>query len=233
MNIRVNSIETLGALDGPGIRTVIFFQGCPMRCAYCHNADALNPDGGEKKTVAELIAFVLRYKNYFGGSGGVTLSGGEPLLQRCAALELMRALKSKGIRSALDTCGCMFAPDALDEADLVILDIKHSDPEKFFELTGHSAENTFKTLEYLKKNDKRFWIRQVILNGFTDGAEQIKALRNMTAGAERTELLPFHNMGGEKWERAGFKYRLKGAAPPSAETMDRLNKILHKENANE
>ena len=224
--LRIHSIETLGALDGPGIRTVVFFQGCPMRCAYCHNADTFDPSGGREESVETLAAFCERYKNYYGKKGGVTLSGGEPLMQSRGAVALMRELKSRGIGTALDTAGSVFSPEALDEADLVILDIKHTDKDKFFALTGYPADNSFKTLEYLKKNKKRFWVRQVILSGVTDSEMQIKKLKEMAQGAEKTELLPFHNMGEKKWKAAGVEYTLKDAVPPSKEIMDRLNKVL-------
>lgn len=224
--IRIHSIETLGALDGPGIRTVIFFQGCPMRCAYCHNADTFDPKAGTEKSIDELVAFCSRYKNYYGETGGVTLSGGEPLMQKDGAAELMRRMKAAGISSALDTGGSIFAPEALDEADLVILDIKHTDPEKFLSLTWHSADAAFKTLEYLQENKRRFWIRQVILGGFTDSEEQIRELKRISAGAEKIELLPFHEMGKNKWKIAGEEYRLDSATPPSAETMARLRAVL-------
>jgi pyruvate formate lyase activating enzyme len=226
VKVRVHSIETLGALDGPGIRTVVFFKGCPMRCAYCHNADALSADGGTLMSAAEIAAFAVRYKSYYGQTGGVTLSGGEPLMQADAALALTEALKAEGIHTALDTSGCIFAPAVLDAADLVILDVKHTDPQRFFDLTEYPADGTFKTLEYLKGSGKRFWVRQVIVNGFTDGGEQIKTLIKAAAGAEKTELLPFHNMGAHKWAAAGLTCRLSADAVPSAQTMARLNGLL-------
>ena len=197
-----------------------------MRCAYCHNADTFDPRGGREESVDALAAFCERYKNYYGNSGGVTLSGGEPLLQHSGAATLMRELKNRGIKTALDTAGSIFAPDALDAADLVILDIKHTDKDKFFSLTGYPADNSFKTLEYLKKNKRRFWIRQVILPDVTDDEHQIEKLRDISAGAERIELLPFHNMGAKKWKAAGIEYTLESAVAPSKEVMDRLNKIL-------
>ena len=226
--LRIHSIETLGALDGPGIRTVIFFQGCPMRCAYCHNADTFDPSGGKEESVENLVSFFFFFKNFYGAKGGVTLSGGEPLLQHKGATALMNALRAKGIHSALDTAGSIFAPEALDAADLVILDIKHTDKDAFKSLTGYSADNSFKTLEYLQKNKKRFWVRQVILPGVTDGVEQIRALKKLSVGAEKVELLPFHNMGEKKWQTAGIEYTLKDAVPPSVEVMDALRAELER-----
>ena len=226
--LRIHSIETLGALDGPGIRTVIFFQGCPMRCSYCHNADTFNPSGGREESVNSLVAFCERYKNFYGKNGGVTLSGGEPLMQHKGATALMLALKQKGISSALDTAGSIFAPEALDAADLVILDIKHTDKNAFMSLTGYPADNSFKTLEYLQNNKKRFWVRQVVLTGVTDDAEQVKKLKKLCVGAEKIELLPFHKMGENKWKTAGIEYKLAGVEPPKPETMRLLNAELER-----
>ena len=223
---KIHSIETLGALDGPGIRTVIFFQGCPMRCAYCHNPDMFDAAGGEERSVTELVAFCLRYKNYYGKDGGVTLSGGEPLLQDKIALTLIQALKRAGIHTALDTSGAVFAPAVLLAADLIILDIKHTDPEAFFKLTGYPMDNTLKTLEYLKQNRKHFWVRQVIVEGITDSAEQITALKKAAAGAEKIELLPYHMLGVHKWESCGFDYPLKDVKPTSEQVMEKLRQQL-------
>jgi len=222
--MRIHSIETLGALDGPGIRTVIFFQGCPMRCAYCHNADMLFAAGGEEKSAGELVNFCARFKNYYGEEGGVTLSGGEPLLQYEAAAELIEALKKEGIHTALDTSGAVFAKNALAAADLVILDIKHTDPSAFLRLTGHSIHNTLKTLEFLKAGGKPFWVRQVVASGITDSPDQIAALRKIAAGAARVELLPYHALGAEKWAKCGLEYALKDLKPPDEKTMERLRK---------
>ena len=225
MTARIHSIETLGALDGPGVRTVIFFQGCPMRCLYCHNADMLS-GVGEQKSIEELAAFCLRYKNYYGENGGVTLSGGEPLLQAKAALALIEALKKEGIHTALDTAGAPFAPETLAAADLVILDVKHTVADEFFSLTKYKIDDTLKTLAYLQEHKKRFWVRQVIVTGITDGEAQIRKLKELARNAEKIELLPYHKMGSDKWEKAGLSYSLKGIEPPSPEVMRRLDKIL-------
>jgi pyruvate formate lyase activating enzyme len=224
--MKINSIETLGALDGPGIRTVIFFQGCPMRCKYCHNADAFDFDGGEDKSAEEIVNFCSRYKNYYGGDGGATLSGGEPLSQSEDALALIKALKKAGIHTALDTSGAAFSQRVLDEADLVILDIKHSDPFQFEKLTSFPMDNTIKTLEYLKRKKKRFIIRQVIVEGITDDPLQIKALKSLSFGAEKIELLAYHTMGADKWEKCGLSYPLKGVPETRGEIIRELNKLL-------
>ncbi len=225
--IRIHSIETLGALDGPGLRTVLFFQGCPSRCRYCHNADTFDPVGGTARSEKELAKFCARYKNFYGRGGGVTLSGGEPLMQESGAVKLMELLKKEGIHTALDTSGVIFAPRALKAADLVILDIKHTDKDKFFELTGLKADNTFKTLEFLKEEGLRFWVRQVTVPGFTDSPEQVRALKKMAQGAEKIELLPYHSAGAFKWEKSGLKYTLNGINPPESKVMEELNAVLN------
>ncbi|MCL2797973.1 MAG: pyruvate formate-lyase-activating protein [Firmicutes bacterium] len=224
--MKIHSIETLGAHDGPGIRTVVFFQGCPMRCSYCHNPDMFCAAGGEEKSVEELVRFCTRYKNYYGHDGGVTLSGGEPLLQYEAAAQLLTALKKEGIHTALDTSGAVFNKKALAAADLVILDIKHTDPSAFLDLTGHAIFNTLKALEFLKSAGKPFWVRQVIVKGITDGHEQILALKKMAAGAARIELLPYHTLGVHKWEKCGLDYTLADLKPPSEGAMEKLKRLL-------
>lgn len=223
---RIHSYETLGALDGPGLRTVVFFQGCPLRCLYCHNPDTFDPSAGRLVTAREVTAFVSRYKNYFGREGGVTLSGGEPLLQEAFCYDLMRLMRLEGIGVALDTAGSVYSERCLDAADVVLLDIKHTDPTAFTALTGGKADNTLRTLDYLRSHGKRFWIRQVIVPGVTDGEDNVRALKALSRGAERVELLPYHTMGRVKWERLGLKYALDGIDPPDGETMTKLKKIL-------
>jgi len=182
--------------------------------------------GGEEKSVEELVRFCTRYKNYYGHDGGVTLSGGEPLLQYEAAAQLLTALKKEGIHTALDTSGAVFNKKALAAADLVILDIKHTDPSAFLDLTGHAIFNTLKALEFLKSAGKPFWVRQVIVKGITDGHEQILALKKMAAGAARIELLPYHTLGVHKWEKCGLDYTLADLKPPSEGAMEKLKRLL-------
>ncbi len=221
---RVVSYEHLGALDGPGLRTVVFLAGCPLRCKYCHNADMLNVQAGRETTVDEVIGEVERYRDYC--TGGVTLSGGEPLLQTAFTAALLDALKKKGIHTALDTAGSVFAPDVLEKADLVILDIKHTDPQGFTDLTGGKLETTLQTLDYLRAHGKRFWVRQVIVEGITDGAEQLRKLKALSLGAEKLELLPYHTMGAHKWKAIGIEPPLQGVPPLSQEKLQACNKII-------
>jgi pyruvate formate lyase activating enzyme len=183
-------------------------------------------DGGEEKTAAELADFCTRYRNYYGHNGGVTLSGGEPLMQAAGALELAQRLKERGIHVALDTSGAVFAPEVLNAVDLTILDIKHTDPAAFLKLTGHGMDNTLKALHYLRKHVKRFWIRQVIVPNITDSVEQVAALKKMATGAEKIELLPYHTAGAFKWEKCGMTYPLGEVKPPDEETMRKLQRII-------
>ncbi len=225
MSLRVHSIETLGALDGPGIRTVIFLSGCVMRCKYCHNPDVCLSSGNERDEV-ELADFCNRYKEYYGKTGGVTLSGGEPLMQSAGVEKLLIELKARGISTAIDTGGGVFAPKCFDLCDLVILDVKHTDSSAFYELTKVSDDALKKTLDYLKSNKKRFWVRQVIVSGITDDENQIKELKRLSIGAEKIELLPYHTLGVEKWKKLNLDYELDGVIPPSDETMKKLNAII-------
>ena len=222
----VHSFEPLGSFDGPGLRTVVFLSGCPMRCKYCHNPDMFGAAGGEKMTVGEVVDKCLRYRAYNRG-GGVTLSGGEPLMQERFAAELLREFKKRRIHTALDTAGSVYSEEALSLASLVILDIKHTDEAAFKELCCFSSDNMLRTLEYLKKKRKRFWVRQVIVPGITDGEDNIKKLKAMAKGAEKIELLPYHTMGVYKWEKLGLSYPLANVSEPSAETMQRLNALLN------
>lgn len=222
----IHSIETLGALDGPGMRTVIFFSGCPMRCKYCHNPDTWAYAQGEKRYAKELAEFCGRYASYHGDGGGVTLSGGEPLLQQAFCLQLIELLHKKNIHVAIDTGGSIFAPEVLSAADLTILDIKHTNAHMFKELTGMDNSNLLKTLEYIKANKLKFWVRQVIVPDITDSESQVTELKSMAAGAERVELLAYHDMGKHKWEKLGLTYGLQ-CEPPSKEKMDYLNSIIH------
>lgn len=222
--VKIHSIETMGALDGPGIRTVLFFAGCPMRCVYCHNPDTWQ--GGEERDEEELAAFCARYRSYYGKTGGVTLSGGEPLLQADGAIKLLGSLRVRGIHTAIDTGGGIFCPEALELADLILLDIKHPDPQKFKEITGVPQDNLKKTLKWLRAHKKNFWVRHVCVPNLTDTADDIRAVKKMAEGAQKIELLPYHTMGVPKWQKLGLKYPLEGVAPLSAEKLQELNAVL-------
>ncbi|MDR1093397.1 MAG: pyruvate formate lyase-activating protein [Clostridiales bacterium] len=233
----LHSIETLGAADGPGIRTVLFMQGCPYRCVFCHNPDTWDARGCALKfTPVQLFKRVARFKEYYGKAGGVTASGGEPLAQAAFLVELFGLLKKEGIHTALDTAGSILNGSVralLNATDLVILDGKHTDPALFDRICGlpENAGGLQKTLDFLSlcaETGKRVWLRQVTVPGYTDGAEQVARLRRIADayGAERVELLPYHTAGVYKWDKLGIPYPLAGVEPPSEECMRRLNEVI-------
>lgn len=222
---RVVQFEHLGALDGPGLRSVIFLAGCPIRCKFCHNADMLDPRAGREMTVEAVLAETARYADYC--TGGVTLSGGEPLLQTEFAIGLLSAYKAAGVHTALDTAGTVYSEAALTLADIVLLDIKHTSPEGFYALTGGDMAATLQTLAYLRAHRKRFWIRQVMVEGITDREEQLLRLKEMAAGAEKIELLPYHTMGAGKWSALGIEPPLKGMRPFDGERLKQCYKIIN------
>lgn len=231
MKGRIHSIETFAAVDGPGVRMAVFFQGCPQRCIYCHNPDTWDFSGGMEYSVEELVQKAVRYKPYYKHNGGVTLSGGEPFGQAAFLGALAKALKAEGIHVAVDTCGFYLngqVKEALKYIDLVLLDIKHTDAAQFQQITKQDFSHTLEFLAYLKELQKPVWLRQVIVPGYTDAPEQIQALLQLAEGAkvERIELLPYHTLGVSKWEELGIPYELPNTQPPSAEMMRRLRALL-------
>ena len=191
---RIHAIQTLGTVDGPGLRMVIFLQGCPLRCFYCHNPKSWDFDGGTEMSVDELVAQILHYKDYFGPDGGVTLSGGEPTAQAEFAAELFARLHQLGIHTALDTAGPILNKSVLsllEVTDLVILDIKSTDSTEFHEITGGALANTKAFLDECLRRGMRLWIRQVIIEGLNDDLQHIHALSDFLKGMkiEKVELL--------------------------------------------
>ena len=240
MTGRIHSFESFGTVDGPGIRFVVFLQGCPLRCQYCHNPDTWEA-GGTEYSVEEVVNRVVRYRNYFGETGGVTVTGGEPLLQIDFVTELFTALKAKGINTCVDTSGITFRADnqtvvekhkkLLEVADLFLLDIKHIDDEACKKLTGQSNQNTLAFAKFLSDNGKRMWIRQVLVPGITDGEESLRQTRQFIDGlqtVEKVEVLPYHTLGLAKYEKLGIEYPLKGLEAPSKEVVLRAKEILRK-----
>ena len=230
---RIHSIESMGLVDGPGIRTVLFLQGCKLRCRYCHNPDTWELQGGKEMTVAEVIKLLKRYEPYYGEEGGVTCSGGEPLLQAEFLTELFKVCKQEGISTCLDTAGYGNGSygELLQYTDLVILDLKHELPKEYHELTGGdiSVPNAF--LDEVKKQNVPLWIRHVVVPDFTDSAAHIKRLGEMIRtipNVQRVELLPYHVLGVEKYERLGFPYSLKDTAPMEREKTEQLQKLISK-----
>lgn len=232
----IHSFETFGTVDGPGIRFVVFMQGCPMRCLYCHNPDTWTVGAGEAYTPQEVASKTLRYKSYFTGGGGVTVSGGEPMLQSEFVRELFSLLKESGIHTALDTSGVMFDEndkhkfdELLSVTDLVLLDIKHIIDERHKRLTGHSNKNILAFARYLSDTDKPVWIRHVLVPGITDDDGYLKELSSFIKtlkNVKKVEVLPYHTMGAVKYEKLGIDYPLKGVKPPERERVLNAREIL-------
>ena len=210
----IHSIESLGGADGPGVRTVVFMQGCPLRCAYCHNPDTWKFFTGEKVSPEDLFKRVIKYKPYYGSEGGVTASGGEPLAQPEFIAEFFKLCKKAGIHTAIDTAGSFFnnkVINVLDYTDLVLLDVKHTNPMKFRELTDGNFSKFMEFLDYCIFTNKPLWLRQVIVPGITDNEDNIRALASLAkeSKALKVELLPYHDMGAYKWEELELDYKLK------------------------
>lgn len=231
---RVHSIETFGTVDGPGIRFVVFMQGCPLKCLYCHNRDTWEVNAGNETNVDDLVSEIKRYIPYMKSSGGgVTVSGGEPLLQAKFVTTLFKKLKSSDIHTALDTAGSIpINPDIeelLQYTDLVLLDIKHIDDEKSKILTGLSNKNNLNFAKYLDTHNIPAWIRQVLVPGYTDDEKDLLDLKNFIStlsNVEKVEFLPYHDLGKFKWKELGFEYALEATRTANSEDLERAKKIL-------
>lgn len=218
MTGRIHSIESCGTVDGPGVRFLTFLQGCPMRCLFCHNPDTWDAHASVRyeMTPEQLLAETLRYRHYI-RHGGVTVSGGEPLLQAEFVRDYFRLCRAKGLHTALDTSGAIYTDltrSVLDEADLVLLDIKTLDAEQHPAYTGCTIDNNMRTLEYLRETGKPVWIRHVLVPDYTYRDEKMTALAQFLVDyesiIERVELLPYHTMGRYKYEQLGLSYPLEG-----------------------
>ncbi len=231
---RIHSTESFGTVDGPGIRFVVFMQGCHLKCKYCHNRDTWDMNSGVTYTADELISNILRYKSYFDNSGGgVTVSGGEPLLQVQFVTELFKKLKELNIHTALDTSGnfpiSKEIKELLNYTDLVLLDIKHINNEKCINLTGVPNTKTLEFAKYLSNNSKDIWIRQVLVPGYTDDKFDLQALKKFIetlSSVKKIEILPYHDLGKFKWKELGQVYALDKVSPPSKEEIDNAKRIL-------
>lgn len=226
----IDSFETMGLVDGPGVRFVVFMQGCPLRCAYCHNPETWSDKKKIEMTAEELVKKILKYKPYFGDDGGVTFSGGEPLKQPEFLLEALKECKKHNLHTCLDTSG--FGEnyeEILDYVDLVILDVKAIVPEKYKALTGQAMDKYNKFLETCQKKNKKLWLRQVIVPGYNDTKEDILKLKDYIKNiknVERVELLPYHSMAKEKYKNLGIKYRLENVLDMDKEKCKQLEKFL-------
>lgn len=234
---RIHSIETFGTVDGPGVRYVVFFQGCPLRCKFCHNPDTWNTDGGNEMTAEEVLDGYFRNKEFYRG-GGLTATGGEPLLQLNFLTELFKKAREKGIHTCLDTSGAVYTEgkralyeELLRFTDLVLLDIKHTDETAHRELTGVSGKNTLKFLDLLEENNTDFIIRHVIVPGITYNKKNLFYLGRLIGryrNLKGVEVLPYHDLGVKKYEKLGIDYPLEGVKPLSKEEARAARSVILK-----
>ena len=235
---RVHSVESFGSVDGPGVRYIIFLQGCHMRCKYCHNPETWSMEGGSMQRPQEAFDKAYRYHNYWKNKGGITVSGGEALLQIDFVTELFKIAHANGVNTTLDTSGNPFTleepfiskfNELMKYTDLFMLDIKQIDDNKHKELTGWTNNNILQLAEYLSDNGKDMWIRNVLVPGYTDDEEDLIKLRDFVKGlktVKRFEVLPYHTLGVFKWENLGIPYSLEGVKPPTKELIEKANNIL-------
>lgn len=225
----INSIETMGLVDGPGIRFVVFMQGCKLRCLFCHNPETWEFNKGLKITTEELMKRILKYKSYFNDEGGVTFSGGEPLLQSEFLLDILKKCKQNGINTCLDTAGFGGTnhEEILKYVDLVMMDIKAIEKDKYYTMTGQKIDDSIKFLNLCKKLNKRLWIRQVIVPGINDNKEYIKKLKEFLKEytIEKVEFLPYTTIGIPKYEKLNIPYRLNNIDAMDKDKCQELNKL--------
>ena len=226
----VHSWELVTAVDGPGTRLTIFFAGCPLRCVYCHNPDTMEMRRGQDVELEEIERLLRRYRRVFRATGGgITLSGGEVLMQPAFARNVLRAAKELGIHTAIDTSGYLGAvakDELLADVDLVLLDVKSGDEASYKRLTGRELQPTIDFGDRLARAGIAIWIRFVLVPEWTDAAENVEKVADIVERwqdvVERVEVLPFHNMGQDKWDVLGMEYRLRDAHPPSTEVVERV-----------
>ncbi|MBP3619772.1 MAG: pyruvate formate lyase-activating protein [Clostridia bacterium] len=227
----IASFESMGLVDGPGVRFVVFLQGCPLRCLYCHNPEMWNKsDEKMKYTPQQLLDKVLKYRPYFKNGGGVTLSGGEPLMQVEFATEFFKLCKKENINTCLDTSGVGDGyEELLDYCDLVILDVKAIDEKDYESLVGLKIDCFFKFLKVCQAKDKKMWLRQVVVPGINDDEKSVLKLKKFSQelkNVERIELLPYHDMAKKKYEGLGLKYRLQDTPNMDKSKCADLQKLL-------
>lgn len=232
----IHSIDTMGLVDGPNIRVVIFMQGCPLRCLFCHNPETWNKKSKLKMTSKQIVDEVRKYRPYIEMGGGVTFSGGEPLLQSSFLLEMLKMCKKAGIHTCIDTSGTGYSKKYLDEilkyTDLVILDIKAIDEYNYKKMTGKDINMFNYFVDRLLENNNRLWLRQVIVPNINDNEEYILKLKEYIKkfkNIENIELLPYHSMGIEKYKNLNIKYRLSDTPDMDKEKCKELQQLLNKE----
>ncbi len=236
---KIHSFESFGTVDGPGIRYVIFFKGCPLRCKYCHNPDTWTMNGAKDYDADTIVTHALKYKSYFGDKGGITVTGGEPLVQIDFIIELFKKFKEKGIHTAIDTSGYMFNPndeesvnkhkELLKYTDLFLLDIKHIENDEHLKLTAVSNDNVLAFARFLSDNNKPMWIRHVLVPDITSKDEyliKLKEFIDTLKTVEKIEVLPYHTMGKVKYDNLGIQYPLEGVRTPSKEEVENAKRLL-------
>lgn len=238
---RIHSFETFGAVDGPGVRFIVFMQGCRMRCAYCHNPETWNMQAGDTYTPQQVLDKAMHYQAYWKNGGGITVSGGEALLQIDFLLEFFTLCKQNGIHTTLDTSGNPYTTEEpfftkfnelMKVTDLFLLDIKQIDEVKHKALTGWTNQNILAMAEYLSDHGSHMWIRYVLVPGLTtdpQDQQNLKAFIDTLKTVDRVEVLPYHTMGVPMYEKLGIVYPLKGTEPPSAAEIAAAEAILKKE----
>lgn len=237
----IHSTESFGSVDGPGIRFVTFMQGCRMRCEFCHNPDTWKIGTGKEITSEQLLQQALQYRAFWGKKGGVTVSGGEPLLQMEFLIDFFKRCKAEGVHTTLDSCGKPFTfeepffsqfNELLEYTDLILLDIKHIDSEGHRKLTGWPNENIIEMAKYLSEKGQPIWVRHVLVPERTDFDEYLERLGTFVGtlkNVKKFEILPYHKLGVYKWETLGIPYTLKGIEPPTAERVENAKRIMHTE----
>lgn len=230
----IHSIESMGMVDGPGIRTVVFLQGCNLRCCFCHNPDTWEKTGKQTMTPEEIVKKLVRFKPYYGETGGVTFSGGEPLLQKEFLLETLKLCKEAGISTCLDSAGCGKGnyEEILRYTDLVLLDIKHYTRSGYKQITGSTMEEITVFLKAVEKAGTKLWIRHVVVPGLTDGEKHLAGLRKYLQtlkNVERVELLPYHVLGVPKYKVLGIPYKLEGIPPMDGTKLVKWQKFMNED----
>ena len=237
----VHSIETFGSVDGPGLRYILFLKGCRLRCAFCHNADTWDLNSDDQRSADQILDHAERYRSYWGSEGGITVSGGEPLLQIDFLIELFKKAKQRNINTCIDTAGEPFTKEGewftkfeelMHQTDILLVDIKHIDRNRHIRLTGKPNDKILEMFQYLNTINKPIWIRQVLVPGWTDDIEDLKKTRafiETLSNVKKIEILPYHNMGAYKWEKLGMKYPLEGVEAPDQDSIALADKVLHGE----
>ena len=230
---KVHSIESFGTVDGPGIRFVLFLQGCHLKCKYCHNRDTWDLNGGEYKSLDDIFQKIINYKNYIFPNGGVTITGGEPLLQAKFLIELFKKLKKENIHTCIDTSGMVTLTEdiknLLSLTDLVLLDIKHINTDKCKELVGFNNDKELAFAKYLSDNNIHMWIRQVLIPDYTDDVNDLLELKKFISSlktVDKIEILPYHDMGKYKWKQLGVNYELENVRPANENDVNKAKEIL-------